>query len=130
MSLTLDLRKIARQRKQSLRKVYQGTMFSMAARVIDMSPVDEGTFRGNWFTGVGFEDYSTDLETNTITDSINRLIAGVNGLDITENFYFMNNLPYAKDLEDGSSKQAPVGMVKVVINDFEQIASQNIMKFR
>jgi hypothetical protein len=126
MSLTLDLRRIAKARKQSIQKVYRGTMFSMGARVIEMSPVKLGRFQGNWFPGIGSENLSTDISSEGKQASTTRLLSGIGSLTTSDDFYFMNNLPYAKKLEDGSSTQAKNGMVKVTVNDFAQILEVEI----
>jgi len=130
MSLAKDLRRIAKDRKQSIEKVYRGTMLAMGSRIIKMSPVDEGRFRGNWFTGINTENNSTDLNATSASDSTARLLSSVGELNSNEDFYFMNNLPYAKELEDGSSDQAEDGMVKVTVNDFASIVELNIRSIR
>lgn len=107
----------------------------MGSSVIRMSPVDEGRFRGNWFTGIGFDDESIDMNSISSTASTTRLLSGVSSLNTNEHFYFVNNLPYAKKLEDGGvggggSEQAPNGMIKVVINDFASIVEQKVRESR
>lgn len=81
-----------------------------------------GRFRGNW--QVTFGSPATDQLTNvdpsgsaTIADGSNVLADAQVGTMI----YLINNLPYSERLEDGWSKQAPAGMVKVTVADFTGI---------
>lgn len=54
----------------------------------------------------------------------------VNGLSVDKKFYFANSLPYAFRLENGWSKQAPMGMVKVTTAEWRDIAEAEIKKNR
>ncbi len=124
MSLTTDLRKIAKKRKQSLEQVYRATMNDVSNFIITSSPVDSGAFRANWLSALNSGDYTYDKAKTNISDAEGRLTATVGGLSVNDNFYFTNSMPYAKRLEDGYSDFAPNGMVKVAILDFPQIVAQ------
>ena len=41
-------------------------------------------------------------------------------------FYIANNVPYARRLEDGYSKQAPQGMVGLTVTMFKQIVEKAV----
>ena len=49
------------------------------------------------------------------------MTAGVHPLKLGDTAYLVNNLPYAVPLEYGHSSQAPAGMVRVTIAEFQQI---------
>ncbi|HGW8406532.1 TPA: hypothetical protein ACNROV_003964 [Citrobacter freundii] len=82
-----------------------------------------GRFKNNWY--VGFDSQPT--ETNDTPDASGQ---GSNsrGLAVLEVFrvgqvstiYFTNNLPYAQELENGHSNQAPGGMVGLTALDAAQ----------
>ena len=94
---------------------------------IMMSPVDTGRFRGNWQTAVGQEPSGTvDLLDPSGNVVIAKVSGAVAGMQIGDVVYMVNNLPYAQPLEDGSSSQAPNGMVKLTVQRFQPIAQEAI----
>lgn len=126
MSLTSDLKRIAKKQKLNVRQVYRLTMNDVSNQIILSSPVDKGTFQANWLAAINTGDYSYDESKTNISESEGRLTAITSQLDTTESFYFTNSMPYAKRLEDGHSQFAPSGMVKVAVNDFPQIVAQRV----
>ncbi|MGE6564343.1 hypothetical protein ACTJJT_01195 [Pseudomonas sp. 22373] len=86
-----------------------------------------GRFRGNW-------QFSIDLpaagELDRIDPSGSEAIAAlreqVQALTIGQTAYIVNNLPYAVPLEYGHSTQAPSGMVRVTLANFQAIVDQAI----
>ena len=126
MSLTSDLRRIvANIKTENLRKVYRLSMNDIGNQIITSSPRDQGTFQANWLSAINTGDYSIDETKTSVTDSQGRLTATVSTLDGFEEFYFTNSMPYDQKLEDGHSKFAPSGMVKIAVNDFPQIFAKN-----
>jgi len=84
------------------------------ARVIDRSPVDTGIFRASWNIVSG-ED--ADLSTAKKADGGAGAIAKGNALTAGNAYVISNNLPYAEALENGTSKQAPQGVVRLSLID-------------
>ena len=90
------------------------------ARVVMMTPVDTGRARGNWQVSI-----------NTINiGELSRLDSNGPGTIQTESekigdvqpgdaIWIHNNLPYIHVLEDGSSAQAPTGMLRVTLAEIE-----------
>jgi len=77
------------------------------AALVKESPVDEGIFRANWFIGENRPD--------TRTDRRRRTVKAYGGTFKPGNKYFItNNLPYARRLADGWSKQAPSGWIGLI----------------
>lgn len=131
MSLTTDLRRIvANIKEENVREVYRLSMNDISNQVITMSPVDEGTFRANWLSDINAGDFSFDIEKVDITEAEGRLTAVVGRLDSNDVFYFTNSMPYAARLEDGYSDFAPMGMVKIAVNDFPSIVARNAARVR
>lgn len=83
-------------------------------RVVQKSPVDTGRFRGNWNVAVGAADTSAakapDKSGGQAIALGSQQIAGATGL---QPIFVTNSLPYASELERGTSTQAPRGMVAV-----------------
>ena len=102
-------------------------------RVSKRSPVKTGRFKGNWMLGVDgvpttFDknkfDRNKHLEIgSTVAERLLQIPKEAAG----HVYYLVNNLPYAKKLEDGSSAQTnnqPGGIVHLTVLEFEQIIQQ------
>lgn len=86
-----------------------------------------GRFRGNWQFSI---DTPATGELDRIDPSGNEaiadLLAQVQGLTIGQTAYIVNNLIYAVPLEYGHSTQAPHGMVRVTLANFQRIVDEAI----
>ena len=88
-----------------------------------------GRFRGNW-------QFSIDTPAEGVLDqidvsgnvSIAVLKAQVQTLTAGQTSYIVNNLPYGIPLEYGHSKQAPHGMIRVTLANFQKIVDDAIRK--
>lgn len=106
-------------------------------RVVARSPVDEGRFRGNWQLGVTDRPSGT---ASTLDDApagsppssaaMNAAVAETSKLNAgLGKVYVVNNLPYARRLEEGHSQtQAPDGMVEVTAQELRVAAKQIIQQ--
>lgn len=132
MSLSSDLRKISTERKSDMEKIVRASSFQLGANVIVMSPVDEGRFRNNWNSSINSIDDSTDRGLQESgTGSIGQLESKVSSVDIGATFNFSNSLPYANRIEyDGHSKQAPDGVVRVAILQWDNIVKHEVSKYK
>ncbi len=130
MSLTADLRKIAKKKKQTLNQAYSSIMFDLANQMITMSPKDTGAFQANWLAALNTGDYTFDKSKTNVSEADGRLTVTLGSLTTDNNFYFTNSLPYAQKLENGHSEQAPSGVVRVTINDFPQIVDKRVRETR
>ncbi|MBA1195212.1 hypothetical protein G7007_20530 [Pseudomonas entomophila] len=90
-----------------------------------------GRFRGNWQFSI---DSPATGELDRIDPSGNKaiaeLLAQVQALTIGQTAYIVNNLPYAVPLEYGHSTQAPNGMVRVTLANFQRIVDEAIRNNR
>ena len=100
-------------------------------RVSKRSPVDTGRFKGNWMLGVDTipttydkEKFDKKKKPDTIGSTVGERVLkmpvkGAAG----HTYYLVNNLPYAKALEQGHSQQAPGpgGVVFITVLEYEQI---------
>jgi len=86
-----------------------------------------GRFRGNWQFSI---DSPATEELERIdpsgSEAITALISQVQALTIGQTAYIVNNLPYAIPLEYGHSTQAPAGMVRVTLTNFQRIVDEAI----
>lgn len=86
-----------------------------------------GRFRGNWQFAIdspGTEEL--DRIDPSGSEAIAALLAQVQALSIGQTAYIVNNLPYAIPLEYGHSTQAPAGMVRVTLTNFQRIVDEAI----
>lgn len=102
-------------------KVVRGTLLGLTSRIVKRSPVDTGRFRNNWQASTGTpatgQVQGTDKTGNKAVDAAR---TQVNKLEMGQDFYLSNNLPYAHRLEFGWSKQAPSGMLRLSIAELQQ----------
>jgi hypothetical protein len=90
------------------------------SRVVQKSPVDTGRFRGNWQVGIGDRpDGTLPIEDKAGAGTIARGSAVIGRLAQPMTVYVTNNLPYARRLEFGHSKQAPAGMVAITVAEIQ-----------
>ena len=112
-------------------KLVKAIAFEVFARVIFKTPVDTGRARGNWQITIGqaalgviglegaqdnafasFQDEAAD---------ISQAASVLQNLNPFETVFITNNVPYIEFLEDGSSDQAPSGMVAETFEEVIQI---------
>lgn len=93
------------------------------ARVTEKSPVDVGTFQNNWLVSIGSPDESTTMSLGEFGAMSAQAIASYGTLTDFPMIYLQNNLPYALSLENGSSRQAPGGVLAMTVSELEMIWS-------
>lgn len=83
-----------------------------------------GRFRSNWqlTTGVPAAGEIEDIE--SAGETLDRLLLAAGDLSAGEVAFIVNNLPYAIPLEYGHSSQAPGGMVRITVADFQRIVEE------
>lgn len=120
----IGLRKFAEKTELKINDVVRKIGLEVYSSVVMRSPVDTGRFRGNWNLSLaGFDPSVSELTDKEGAASIARAsisIADYKGGSI----YISNNLPYAKRLEDGWSKQAPVGMLRITVVEFQDMVNK------
>lgn len=102
-------------------KLVRGTLLGLTSRIIKRSPVDTGRFRNNWQATTNApatgQVQGQDKTGNKAADAAR---TAVNKLEMGQDFFLSNNLPYAHRLEFGWSKQAPNGMLRLSIAELQQ----------
>lgn len=91
--------------------------------VVNKSPVDTGRFKGNWSLSIG----TIDTATTELTDpsgaaTINKGATAVSAYAAMQGFpviHLQNSLPYADELEDGRSGQAPQGVLGLTVLELQ-----------
>jgi len=136
VSFSIDLQAFAQKAGARADLVVKRVVAGMAESVIEMSPVGDGVywrrpppkgyvggrFRGNWDYGFNAAPKQQfDVVDKTGAMSMGRVLMGLSAAPTAGIHYIANNLPYAERLENGWSRQAPVGMVGVTVLKFQGI---------
>lgn len=123
-------RLIAKQ-KANAEQVVRKSALQIASGIIQMSPVDTGRFRGNWNVEMGRIDVSTGGDFDKTGDAATaKAQAKLGEWKVGETIYITNSLPYAQRLEEGYSQQAPIGMVKVTVAQFQSLVRAELRKLK
>lgn len=89
-----------------------------------------GRFRSNWQLTTGAPATGEIEDIESAGETLDRLLVAAGDLSAGEVAYIVNNLPYAIPLEYGHSSQAPGGMVRVTVADFQRIVEEAIRTHR
>lgn len=82
-----------------------------------------GRFKSNWQVAIGSIPPGT-LTAIDVTAAVTRVEAEVLGMKAGDVIYLVNNLPYARALEYGHSKQAPAGMVRLTVAEYGAVVTK------
>lgn len=129
MSMKLDtkgfgraIRKFASSYKGSREQAARAIFFRLLEKIILKSPVDTGMMRGGWGATPGV----IIPKANPAPPKKDRTEEGKKLSEFTEEttgtrirLTVINRVPYAVYLEEGSSKQAPFGMVRISAKELE-----------
>jgi hypothetical protein len=122
-SFTEDLKKFAANADPGI--VVRKVAMEVFTGVILMTPVKSGRARGNWQTSIT-TPIEEEIDTKDQNRGLNELADIVNKQQGDESIFLSNNLPYIEVLENGSSIQAPAGMVKVTLTRFSGIVEDAV----
>lgn len=123
MSFSADIKKATEKYKKGYNDVVNISLFKLSRSVVFMTPVDEGRAQGNWFASLNSFNNQISNDTGPQFAQIENITDEAAG----STFYLVNNLPYIGKLEfEGHSNQAPSGMVRVSIENFQQMLEETI----
>lgn len=111
-----NLRKFTEGTKLTLDQVHRGVVLELFRSVVMDTPVDTGRARANWLPSADTARAGTVEWTGSPASAMAKTQAEIQqtaaGSKFGEITIMVNNLPYIGRLENGSSKQAPAGMVR------------------
>lgn len=126
-----QLRKFAEKTGAKMETVVRKTILDLQTSVVNLSPVDTGRFRANWMTGIGSANKATvTVEDKSGAVSLARVDTALAGWAPGQTIWLTNALPYAARLEYGWSKQAPGGMVRLTVQNFQDYVSKAVAEVR
>lgn len=108
--------------------VVRFTALELQSMMIEKSPVDTGRFKGNFQAGVG----SPNLDTSSApgSNAKGRTQAVLQGWKPGQTIFLTNNMAYAQRLENGWSKQAPSGMVRLSVQNYSSALKKAVEGFK
>lgn len=118
MGFAADLNKLCKRAGDKAEMVVRKTALELQSGMIEMSPVKSGRFKSNWTCGVGA--VNTDTSAAPGTDAEGRTRTVLAGWKPGQTIFLTNSLPYARRLENGWSKQAPSGVVRLTVQAYSQ----------
>lgn len=125
MGFAEDLKKICDRSGDKAELVVRRAALDIGGQLVDRSPVDTGRFKNNWQTGIGGMDKNISAAADLGgAGALARLTAQVAAWKPGQSIFISNSLPYAYRLETGWSKQAPSGMVRLTVQNFEQAVAK------
>lgn len=131
MGFAADLERLVEKAKGNVEKATRMVVILAAQGLVMKSPVDTGRFRANWQFGVGnINAATTDATDKAGMPTLSRLQSEIGVAPIGGIFFISNSLPYAQRLEDGWSKQAPTGMVRLTVQGLPAALNQYIGSLR
>jgi hypothetical protein len=132
----LDLTNVINRYQGEMDDVVKKINFDLFSRVIMRTPVDTGRARGNWQAGINRmpqglvdrEDPKGGVNGNgtgrsTARAEVQRVTLSMKAGDTG---VLVNHLPYIVELEQGSSRQAPAGMVIASVTDFPNVVERAV----
>ena len=126
MSFESDVLAFKKDTEKGLEKSVRATYLQAYAAIIRMTPVDTGRARSNWFAGLNRVPTVTTKGTRRTVANTRTAKNTAKRFKLGNSISLVNNLPYIVALEDGHSKQARGGMVKVVFSRLERILYNKI----
>lgn len=88
--------------------------FEILDGVVRRTPVDTGLLRSNWHVSIG-----TPSEARYAVGASGNTRSRIDQATGREAVYIQNNMPYARRIEYGWSKQAPNGMVRPTLGEVQ-----------
>lgn len=109
MSFESQLNAFVSGTEKKVERTVRAVKLELFRSVILDTPVDTGRARGNWQATLN-SPATEEIENESMSVALAGVAANLG--KVNDVSFLANNLPYIEELEDGSSKQAPAGMVR------------------
>jgi hypothetical protein len=112
---SIDLKKFGKLSREQAQTIFRKIALDLDSRIVYSTPVDTGRARGNWIPSIGSPSSAVneELYSHTGASTVAVLDGVVASAVLGDIIWMANNLDYIGELEQGSSRQAPQGMVTV-----------------
>ena len=128
MSWESDWKKIESKIDRTLDQGIRATILELSTAIIKDTPAKTGRARGNWQASIG-RGATGEVSVVNKRAGEAKAILNVNqkaSVAVGDLYYLTNNVPYIERLEYGWSKQAPGGMVRKNMQNFNRLLAKNI----
>jgi len=139
-SFSKQINKIIKKTTKNTEKAVSGACLDITKEIIQRTPVDKGRLKGNWIPELNSRpNYSINTFDKTGSKTIAKAENKTNKIKIGDTYFLVNNLVYAPVVEyglypkpgrektvDGYSTLAPQGMVRVTIEEVNDILKRAI----
>lgn len=116
MSFSDDIRAFNKKVEKNTSRIFRGSFITLTGMIINRTPVLSGRLRNNWMTEINRPSDSANGD-----GGLSAAIAVAGRVKLGDSLYLVNNLPYAKPIEDGHGGHAPKRMVGVSIASWDRI---------
>lgn len=125
-----DLAKLSKILDADIAKLLQFLAFDLWNKITQRNPVDTGYSRSQWHINLGSPDTSVGTKPGrgTTIDLPLSDLARLSGVTKDSIIFVTNSVDYIQYLEEGSSQQAPSGMIRVSIAEVESDIDAYIAK--
>jgi hypothetical protein len=91
-----------------------------------------GRLRANWTASQGVPNLTVTLTRDRSGQTtISRGLAVIQAADGEHSIYLMNSLPYVREIEyEGHSAQAPAGMVRITVTEFQTMVDAAVRSLK
>lgn len=129
---SIDIAAFVAKAKDNADLVLRKVALDMFSRVVIKTPVKSGRARGSWQCTIGsIPAGQVNHLDKTGAETIARINAAVAPAKAGDVVHLTANLPYINRLEWGHSAQAPSGMVRITVSEWNQAverAAQSVSK--
>lgn len=142
MSFSRQIKKFVAKTKKDTDDVVKEIFLNLSTRIIERTPIGDptswqspapktyeaGTLKNSWYSGIGETPLSLDVRSPSTTGADARNNAFGTASKVVGNIaYIANPAPYAFRIEfDSWSPQAEAGMVRITLQEFDQIVRQAV----
>ena len=121
-SWSVPLDRLAQRAQAQFEDMARKATYDLFRTVVLKSPVDTGRFRSNWNVTASVPSFTYTESTNASradSETLKALTLPVGGV-----VYLSNGLPYVNGLAYGYSNQAPDGMIRTSVADFNRFVDR------
>lgn len=133
MGFAANLNKLCERAGDKAALVVRRAALELQSGMIERTPVDTGRAKGSWQVGIGMVNTATTTRTDTTPlgekDDAGAALAAevvLNTWKPGQKIFLTLSLPYAKRLENGWSKQAPSGMVRLTVQAYSDAVKKAV----
>ena len=145
MSFSMQIAEFIAKTKANQDLVVRAITMKIDNKLVQRSPVGDakfwkhkpppgytgGRFRANWQLSIGSPSAGVrdliDKDGSATIAAHGSVISSAKAGDV---IYLVNNLPYAKRIEEGWSRQAPIGVVGLTVLEFQKIVDKAVLELR